>query len=190
MSYIWTLEEIEQMPEGQNHGYIIRYPPDGGRYKTVEWELEHRLIAEAHLGRRLLRTEHVHHDDENRQHNSWDNLTLKSPSEHAKHHHPKEGEMRRCVICHAGFYPRAAHLSYDRQTCSRQCNWKLPETLQRRRLYLNGRKPDYKLNAEIIRLHTTGMTLRVVASQLGITYSSCKQRYTKWSKRQGEPLYV
>ena len=47
---------------------------------------EHRLVMEKTLGRRLKRSEHIHHIDENPSNNSIENLKLVSPSEHSKIH--------------------------------------------------------------------------------------------------------
>jgi len=53
-----------------------------------------RRIMEAHVGRKLLSNEHVHHKDENPFNNNIDNLEVKSASEHAKHHNPKNPLLR------------------------------------------------------------------------------------------------
>lgn len=47
---------------------------------------EHRHVMEKLLGRRLLRSEHVHHKDHNRSNNSLENLELLTASEHMKRH--------------------------------------------------------------------------------------------------------
>ena len=47
---------------------------------------EHRWIMEQHLGRRLLRTEHVHHKDGNTLNNHLDNLEVKDCHAHARMH--------------------------------------------------------------------------------------------------------
>jgi len=47
---------------------------------------QHRVIMEAHLGRRLEHNEVVHHKDENKQNNSIDNLIVMTASEHARNH--------------------------------------------------------------------------------------------------------
>lgn len=47
---------------------------------------EHRYVVEQHLRRKLLRTEEVHHKDENKFNNDISNLVILSKSEHAKLH--------------------------------------------------------------------------------------------------------
>lgn len=47
---------------------------------------EHRVILERQLGRRLTRSEHVHHKDGNTLNNNLDNLEIVSASEHTIRH--------------------------------------------------------------------------------------------------------
>lgn len=63
-------------------GYVMIWTPSGEH-------LEHRVIMERHIGRRLTAEEIVHHRDENNQNNEIPNLELMTQSEHAKHHAPK-----------------------------------------------------------------------------------------------------
>jgi hypothetical protein len=48
--------------------------------------LEHVLVMTAHVGRRPLKHEVVHHRDGNRQNNALENLQLMTRAEHTKHH--------------------------------------------------------------------------------------------------------
>jgi len=57
------------------------------REKTNMTKLEHRLVMEKHIGRKLTSKEVVHHIDEDRKNNHISNLMLfASNSEHIKHH--------------------------------------------------------------------------------------------------------
>jgi len=64
------------------------------RFKTVKpttyrkffGRHEHRVVAEALIGRPLRSDEHVHHKDENKQNNSPENLIVLSASEHLALH--------------------------------------------------------------------------------------------------------
>ena len=57
-------------------------------YKKFNNRLEHRVVAERMLGRKLKPGEVVHHIDGNRQNNTPENLMVfKNTSEHLKYHH-------------------------------------------------------------------------------------------------------
>lgn len=79
-------------------GYIVIWTPEGER-------LEHRVVAEQILGRRLRRGEIVHHIDRDKTNNSPGNLEVMTQAEHAAHH------SKELVIANGGhkgeFNPRA-----------------------------------------------------------------------------------
>jgi hypothetical protein len=56
--------------------------------KTMD---EHRFIMEQHLGRKLEKSEEVHHKDEDKSNNNIENLEVLSKSDHLKH---KMAEVR------------------------------------------------------------------------------------------------
>lgn len=68
-------------------GYVILWTEFGER-------LEHQIVMEKHIGRKLYRGEIVHHIDKNRQNNTIENLQLMTQSEHAKHHAPEMHSAR------------------------------------------------------------------------------------------------
>ena len=67
-----------------NKGYMTLkiVHPDG----KSEWVLEHRIIKEKEVGRKLLRCECVHHKNGDRTDNRPDNLEVVDVKQHAKIH--------------------------------------------------------------------------------------------------------
>jgi hypothetical protein len=64
--------ESEWHPNG--NGYIVRC-------RNGDWELQHRVVMEEHLGRYLWPDENVHHKNGNRADNRLENLELWSSSQ-------------------------------------------------------------------------------------------------------------
>lgn len=76
--------EVYRSPWFNLEGYLacsVKYS-DGSK-RTV---LQHREVMERKLRRPLLRTEIVHHDDENKRNNAEDNLVLTTKKAHGKIH--------------------------------------------------------------------------------------------------------
>jgi len=75
--------------------------PDG--YVLVKttrgWELEHRVVMAAHLGRELRDNEDVHHENEDKTDNRLDNLKLMTKRSHgAEHAAERERSERGCFL--------------------------------------------------------------------------------------------
>ena len=75
---------------------------DKNGYVRLNRVREHRLIMENHLGRKLERTEHVHHKNGIKTDNRIENLEILSPSDHWKEHIAKE---KLCCHCNNLFKP-------------------------------------------------------------------------------------
>lgn len=76
------------------YGYYELYRPDHPNAKKDGWIFEHRLIMSEYLGRPLAEYEHVHHIDENKLNNDFNNLKVMSMSEHIKYHNSKKELVR------------------------------------------------------------------------------------------------
>jgi endogenous inhibitor of DNA gyrase (YacG/DUF329 family) len=79
------------------HGYVRVRQPDGSYVR------EHRLVAEAQLGRPLAPHEHVHHRNHDKTDNRPENLEVLSAREHAELHgaepRPRGPRMIECPRC-------------------------------------------------------------------------------------------
>lgn len=76
-------------------GYIAVYFPDHPDANREGYIMEHRLVMERFLGRRLKKDEVVHHINEIRTDNRIENLALMTPSEHMSYHMKKRHAERR-----------------------------------------------------------------------------------------------
>lgn len=90
-----------------SHGYVLVKAPDHPDADTRGYVYEHRLVAEQKLGRRLESDEHVHHKNEDRQDNRWENLEVLHETEHLSRRHSspdlrKPGEENPVVECACG----------------------------------------------------------------------------------------
>lgn len=67
-------------------------------YKAIKigkkYVLEHRLVVEEHIGRKLKRDEDVHHIDFNKLNNDISNLLLLKKDEHTRLHHKLKMEIK------------------------------------------------------------------------------------------------
>jgi len=67
-----------------SQGYLLIYEPEYAPPSRRGWALEHRVVMEKHLGRRLLPTEEVDHRNSDRQDNRLENLQALDKSSHRK----------------------------------------------------------------------------------------------------------
>ena len=91
-----------------SNGYVLIKRPDHPRADCRGYVYEHILVAGEMLGRVILATERVHHDDDNRQNNDPANLIVTaSTAEHFVYHRKRKnlrmpGEANRLVECACG----------------------------------------------------------------------------------------
>lgn len=62
---------------------------------------QHRYVVEEHLGRKLLKSEHVHHINHDKTDNRLENLVVLNQSEHHRVHtgKSKKGFYKTCMMC-------------------------------------------------------------------------------------------
>lgn len=122
-----SLFEILSTCKGGGYRYCRTNPPHPRRNAKGLYPL-HRVLMENKIGRILLPGEVVHHQDEDKENNSPDNLQLLSNSDHSRLHRPKLDKVRCVCVCGSEFYVkphefrrRMSMTTSDKLFCSRKC---------------------------------------------------------------------
>lgn len=111
------------------HQYTGRFVRSDG-YVAVrvgsEYQLEHRVIMESHIGRRLESSEHVHHRNGVKHDNRLENLEILSVADHSRKHAPGKQPSRwvqcKCLQCGKDFQRLACVIrSHPHAFCNRAC---------------------------------------------------------------------
>jgi predicted nucleic acid-binding Zn ribbon protein len=171
------------------NGYVQVSNTKGGR------TYQHIVEAELKIGRKIEKGEVVHHIDENRSNNTWDNLMVfKSTSDHMRHHGLKPEDQRleqledgsfRCISLKVKqdtrrkIAPVRSCLVCGKQTknlkfCSLDCSNSLnsPRELTR--------KASSRVYGESLHKLVWSIPIEVLGKQLGVNGNSIR----KWCKKE------
>ncbi len=132
---MWVIEKV--VSKGDYKYALVPTHPNSTNNGYV---LEHRIIAENHLGRLLKKNEIVHHVNENKMDNRRKNLRVMTASSHATVHAFQEGGrcgLFKCQLCGTEFEHTAS--KYLRKiayylSCSDACSRKLRSAVRKGRL--------------------------------------------------------
>ena len=103
------------LPVGSRHLHVAGHDCIYWQVKIAEpsfWMFEHRFIMEQILGRKLKRSEFVHHKDDDSLNNIPSNLQLTSIAPHNRHHFTIftwAKDFAECRCCHSTQYSHLCH---------------------------------------------------------------------------------
>lgn len=122
----------------RNGPYELIIAPDDytGKLYRERYAYEHHVVYWQHTGHILKEDEHIHHRNERKRDNRFENLKLTKRTDHVKHHKTTGKNMVDlvCPICNKEFKKefRHTHLApYNKKEstcCSRSCSAKKSNT--------------------------------------------------------------
>lgn len=119
----WRGPRVAKRKPYYRQGYRMLWVPEEGKFRY-----EHRLVVEAHIGRRLETEEVVHHINHDKLDNRIENLQVLTTAEHRKIHpgnHGPRPSLRKpkvpCAFCGKLFKRKAKRL----KCCSHICGQSL-----------------------------------------------------------------
>lgn len=130
---LWVIRKI--VSKGDYNYAVVPEHPKATEYGYV---LEHRIVAENHLGRMLKDNEIVHHINGNKKDNRIENLEVLDSKEHNRMHSTKGRKMLllKCPWCGKTFSleKRASYLvkpqKYKCHCCSKECRGRFYKYVQ------------------------------------------------------------
>ena len=83
----------------RDDGYVAIYYPDHPDSTGEGYVMEHRLVMEREIGRRISKNEVVHHINHDRSDNRINNLRVMTASDHMSMHMKEKYKNRRNLLC-------------------------------------------------------------------------------------------
>lgn len=140
--------------------------------------LQHRLVAEWYIGRRLRRSECVHHEDGHKLNNSPENLWI-FPNQAAHMRHHKKESLRYRADLAARLRPMAEDRRVSLSDAARRLGVSVATVLALSRVHqipwLGAN--DSGLDEQSVREALLGRTTREAAAHLGVTHSTLRYRF-------------
>src|SRR3990167_4847235 len=172
-------------------GYVREYSPDHPNADCKGFVLQHRLVAECHLGRLLTRSEHVHHLNHDRQDNRWENLEVMNRAAHYDLHRqliPLTEERVKAALSGRSTSLAASLLGVHSQTLRNRFDHLLTKRLSPGAIAY----PNY-LVQQVQRLASDpNIGMRAAVKEIGVSVMTliriCKMHHIDWiAARSGRP---
>lgn len=172
-------------------GYLLEYCPDHPRCTRYGYVQQHRLVAEAVLGRYLTSAEVVHHEDRCKTNNAPENLwVFPDHSTHMRHH--KRESPRYDMALYEALIPLAA----DEGTSIQQAAEMLGTNLWTVRAVCDVRKLPWVSSLEThldeaqVREALRGKTTLEAASSLGVNHQTLRNNFPHLLAKRASPGFL